>query len=102
MPAKPMILVAATTGLLRAIGTAGANPDQILSMFGLERSVFTDPDGFISVSIFARILEQVARAGGDDCFGLHFGEQYNPKNIGPLAYVVLNSPTIALGLETAG
>ena len=31
---------------------------------------------------------------GDDCFGLHFGERFNPKNIGPLAYAVLNSPTV--------
>jgi AraC-like DNA-binding protein len=35
----------------------------------------------------------------DACFGLHFGERYNPKNIGSLVYVVLNSPTIAAGIE---
>jgi AraC-like DNA-binding protein len=35
----------------------------------------------------------------DACFGLHFGEHYNPKNIGSLVYVVLNSPTIAAGIE---
>ena len=27
-------------------------------------------------------------ATGDDCFGLHFGEHYQPKNMGPLIYVV--------------
>src|SRR5262249_43605245 len=32
----------------------------------------------------------------DPCFGLHFGERFNLKNIGPLTYVVLNSPTIAV------
>ena len=44
--------------------------------------------------VFARILEEAARATGDDYFGLHFGERFNPKNIGPLAYAVLNSPTV--------
>ena len=44
--------------------------------------------------MFARILEEAARATGDDCFGLHFGERFNPKNIGPLAYTALNSPTV--------
>jgi AraC-like DNA-binding protein len=68
----------------------------------LERSVFSDPEGFIAASVFARLLEEAARATGDDCFGLHFGEHYNPKNIGPLVYVVLNSPTIMAALENAG
>jgi Arabinose-binding domain of AraC transcription regulator, N-term len=46
-------------------------------------------------------LEEAASLTGDPCFGLHFGERYNPKNIGPLAYVVLNSPTIAAAIENA-
>jgi AraC-like DNA-binding protein len=40
------------------------------------------------------MLEEAARVTGDHCFGLHFGERFNPKNIGPLTYVVLNSPTV--------
>jgi AraC-like DNA-binding protein len=98
---RPRISVAATTGLLEAISAAGANPDQILHMFGLERSAFTNSEGFIASSMFARILEEAARATADECFGLHFGEHYNPKNIGPLAYVVLNSPTLAAAIENA-
>ena len=98
MRAKPMISIAATTGLLEAIATAGGNPDQILSAFGLDRSVFSKPEGFIPCSIFAGILKEAARATADDCFGLHFGERFNPKNIGPLVYVALNSPTIAAGI----
>jgi AraC-like DNA-binding protein len=98
---KPMISLAATSGLLQAITAAGGNPDQILRAVGLERSVFSNPEGFIASSQFARILTEAARATGDDCFGLHFGEQYNPKTIGPLVYVVLNSPTIVSGFENA-
>jgi hypothetical protein len=48
---------------------------------------------------FARVLEEAARITGDECFGLHFGQHYHPKNIGPLAYVVLNSPTMGVGFE---
>lgn len=102
MRLKPKISVAVTTGLSEAIAAAGGNPDQILSALGIERSVFTNPEGFIATSIFARTLEEASRATADDCFGLHFGERYNPKNIGPLTYVVLNAPTIVVGLEDAG
>jgi AraC-like DNA-binding protein len=93
---KPMISVAAMTGLLEAIRDAGADPDQVLRTFELEPSVLANVDGFIPCSVFARILEEAARATGDECFGLHFGERFNPKNIGSLVYAVLNSPTVAV------
>jgi AraC-like DNA-binding protein len=91
-----MISVAAADGLLEAIRTAGADPDQILRTLNFDGSVLSDAERFIPCSVFARILEEAARITRDHCFGLHFGERFNPKNIGPLAYVVLNSPTIAV------
>lgn len=48
------------------------------------------------------LLEAAARITGDSYFGLHFGERTNPKNVGPLIYVTLNSPNIATSLENAG
>ena len=96
---RPMISVAAMTGLLEAITAAGKDPDQILRALGLDRSVLRNPEGFVASSIFTRLLEEASRQTGDDCFGLHFGERFNPKNIGSLAYVVINSPTILAGIE---
>jgi len=93
--------MSAAAGLLEAIEAAGANPDDVLGTIAVDRAVFSNPDNFIKVSTFARILEEAARLGSDPCFGLHFAESYNPKNIGPLVYVVLNSPTIAAGIENA-
>jgi AraC-like DNA-binding protein len=97
-----MISVTATTGLLDTIAGAGANPDQILGMLGLERSDFANHDGFIASSAYTRILEEAARATGDECFGLHFGEHFDPRDIGALVYVILNSPTIAAAIENTG
>ena len=96
-----MMSVTAATGLLDAIKAAGANPDQILSLLGLDRAALSRADGSIACSTFARLLEEAARATSDPYFGLHFGERFNPKNNGPLVYVVLNAPTIAAGFETA-
>jgi AraC-like DNA-binding protein len=97
--ARPMISVSAATGLLEAIAARGEDPDQILCKFEIDRSAFSEPEGFIPSSIFAGVLEAAAQATADDCFGLHLGENYNPRNIGPLVYVVLNSPTIRAGIE---
>ena len=96
---KPMISVAATTGVLEAITAAGGNAEQILARVGLNASLLANLDEFISCEAFARLLEEAARDTGDDCFGLHFGEQFNPKNIGPLTYAVLNAPTVGVADE---
>jgi AraC-like DNA-binding protein len=96
---KPMISVAAATGLCEAMAAAGGKPDEVLAAVGLDASLLADPDGFIPCATFARLLEEAARATGDDCFGLHFGEKFNPKNIGPLTYAVLNAPTVRVANE---
>lgn len=95
----PMISLRAASGLLDAVRAAGADSDQLLEAFKLDPSVFSNADGVISCSLFARLLEEAARVTGDCCFGLHFGERFNVKNIGPLTYAVLNSPTVGAGDE---
>ena len=97
----PMISLAAATGIIEAIVARNGNPDQILQTVGLNRSIISDEERFIPASTFARLLEECARATKDDSFGLHFAERYNPENIGALAYVVLNSPTMATAVENA-
>jgi AraC-like DNA-binding protein len=98
---RAMISVAAMTGLLECITAAGKDPDPILRAVGLDRSVLGNPERFVASSVFTQLLEEASRQTGDDCFGLHFGDRFNPKNIGPLAYVVINSPTILAGIENA-
>jgi len=102
MRARPMIAATVTTGLLGAIRSAGADPEQFLRNVGLDNSLVSNADGFLPCALYARALEEAASLTSDSCFGLHFGERANPKKIGPLAYAVLNSPTIAAAFETAG
>lgn len=97
----PMISLNAATGLIEAINTARGDADQILHAVGLDRSTVSDPHGFLPCADFARLLQEASRRTGDDCFGLHFGEQFQPKNIGPLIYVLLNSPTMAVAFDNA-
>src|SRR5512138_2393834 len=94
-----MISSAAAAGFAEAIEAAGRDPDDVLRPVGLDRSAVTDRHGFIPSAAFTLALEEAARVTGDDCFGLHFGEHYHPKDIGALTYVVLNSPSIAVAFE---
>lgn len=102
MRARPMIAATVATGLLGAIRSAGADPEVVLRNVGLDNSLVSNAEGFLPCAVYARALEEAARLTSDSCFGLHFGERSNPKKIGPLAYAVLNSPTIAAAFETAG
>jgi hypothetical protein len=94
-----MISLAAATGLGDAIEAAGGDPGQILRSLGFERDLLGDRHRFIPSADFARILESAARETGDECFGLHFGERFHPKALGPLVYVVVNSPSFAVAFE---
>jgi AraC-like DNA-binding protein len=102
MRARPMISATVTTGLMDVVASAGGDPVELLRRLKLDDSVFSQAEGFIACSDFARLLEEAALITSDDAFGLHFGARGNPKNIGPLAYAVLNAPTIAAAIEIAG
>lgn len=95
----PKISLTAAVGLIEAIAAKGADPDAVLRTVGTTRTVLTDPNGFIPSADFAHLLEEAARATGDEYFGLHFGEHFQPRNIGPLIYVILNSPTMAVAFD---
>jgi AraC-like DNA-binding protein len=95
----PSVSLRAATGLVEAMAAAGCDPEQILGPLGLTAEKLGDPEGFVASADFARILDAAARASGDDCFGLHFGERVHPRDFGPLAYVVLNSPTFGAGFD---
>ena len=99
MCTAPTISLSAATGLIDAIAAKGGDPDQVLRSLGLRRRDVSDPHGVIVCATFARLLEAAAEATGDACFGLHFGERYNPKNVGPLTYLALNSPTFGTAFE---
>ena len=101
-PKRPMISATAAAGLLDLLDAAGVNRDAVLRPAGLRRAALTDRDGFIPCAAFASLLEECARATKDECFGLHFGERFNPKDVGPLAYVLINSPTMEAGFQNAG
>jgi Arabinose-binding domain of AraC transcription regulator, N-term len=99
MHARPMISASVTTGLIESIRAAGVRAEELLRKMGLDTSLLLQPEGFLPCSVVAQALEEAARASSDDCFGLHFGERFNPKNIGPLVYAVVNAPTTGAAFE---
>src|SRR5688572_26424502 len=101
-PRRPMISMTAATGLVDAIEAAGGDCEQVLRPVGLDRVRLANPQGFMPCAQFAWILDEAARVTGDDCFGLHFGARFHPKDAGAVTYVVVHSPTIGAAIANAG
>ncbi|MGH8666288.1 MAG: AraC family transcriptional regulator [Burkholderiales bacterium] len=99
MSATDMVSVTVATGILDAIAEAGGRAERVLRNAGVERSTLLRRDGLMRSSAFSRLLEESARSTGDSCFGLHFGVRFDPKDIGILAYVIVNSPTVAAAMR---
>jgi AraC-like DNA-binding protein len=76
----------------------GANPDHLLHTIGVRRSVLENADAFIATSSFTALLEEASRATHDPCFGLHFGERLDPRDVGALAYLIFNSPDVGTAI----
>jgi len=101
MRSPPKISASVTIGLIQAMKDAGIDPKKVFESLDLDPAVFSRAEGFIPCSSFARVLETAAELTSDRAFALRFGAGSNPKNIGALAYAVLNSPTIAAAFEIA-
>jgi len=70
----------------------------LLRRAGLSRKAFTIPSHRISAAAQAKFLELAAEAAGDSAFGLHLGQEANPRAAGLLYYAASSAKTIGEGL----
>lgn len=94
MRSRPKISASVTIGLIQTMKDAGIDQKSFRE-FGFDPAVFSRTEGFIPCCSFARVLQRAAELTGDCAFGLRFGANSNPKNLGALAYAVLNSATLS-------
>ncbi|MEO8699383.1 MAG: AraC family transcriptional regulator [Kofleriaceae bacterium] len=83
-------------GLVRGFGDFlagyGVDPAPILAHANLAAAA--DPEAHVSLRLVVEMLALAARTTGDDAIGIAFAEQVPWSDVGVLAYVMLNSPTI--------
>ena len=72
-------------------------PD-LLEEAGVSSAVLTDPDTEVVLEDHCRLMELAAKKTEDDAIGLKIGSSAEAGNIGPLGYVIFNSPTIRSAL----
>ncbi len=93
------VLASAATGIVGHIVKNGGDPASIFSTTSIQFEDLGDPINEISLHQFCHLFTEAAKQTANGNFGLHFGAQFKPKNLGAIGYVALSSPTLAAALR---
>jgi AraC-like DNA-binding protein len=80
-------------------GSVGLDPYKMLERVGLPRSCLRNPDLRISADAVAELLEASASAAQVDDFALRLAQRRGLSNLGPLALIVREQPTVRKAIE---
>jgi AraC-like DNA-binding protein len=93
------ILAAAASGLGDFIRSKGGDPERILSASGIDPEALSRPTASLGLVNYCKVMEEAARSADFGNFGLHYGKQFRPQNLGLIGYIGLNSPTLEAALR---
>jgi AraC-like DNA-binding protein len=96
-------LVRATVAQLVAgfLERAGAPVERLLEGARLSARAIEDPEGLVPFVAVTRFVEDAARRQGIDDLGLRIGASSTLRQLGTFGRLILQSPTLHDGLETA-
>jgi AraC-like DNA-binding protein len=94
-----LVRSASLTNYVEVARSVGLDPDRMLAQFGLFRHSLSNPDLKIPEDAVRRLLEASATAAGIEDFGLRMAERRALSNLGALALLVRDQPTVRKALE---
>lgn len=97
--AAPVVLASAATGIVEHIERRGGDIDSIFGNTGVSPAMAGSPTLPIKLACFCRLFEEAARQTGDENFGLWFGNQFRPHDLGLWGYLAVSSPTLGTALR---
>ncbi len=95
----PGVLAPAATGAARLIERYGGDVDRIFGRVGIPPEIIDNPIQSLSLGAFCGLFEEAARVTQHDNFGLWFGHQFKPRDLGMWGYMAVCSPTVGSALE---
>jgi AraC-like DNA-binding protein len=95
----PVILAAAATGLVGFIERCGGDVDSIFGRAGIAPELAGSPTLKLRLSAYCTLFEEASRRTQNDNFGLWFGNQFQPRDLGLWGYAAVSSPTLGSALE---
>ena len=96
---SPAVLAAAATGIVPFIEKMGGDVERTFGHAGIAPEMAGEPTLKLGLSSFCRLFEEASRLSGNDNFGLWFGNQFSPRDLGLWGYAAISSPTVGTALE---
>ncbi|MFY7778873.1 MAG: AraC family transcriptional regulator [Elstera sp.] len=93
------VLAAAASGVIDFIDNQGGNAETVLHRAGIDVSWLTDPTLPLDLAAYVQMMEESAAQTGNGNFGLWYGQQFQPQNLGLIGGVTLAAPTLLSALE---
>lgn len=100
----PIVLAAAATGLVDFIEAQGGDVDSIFGNSGIAPDMAGAPTLKVKLASYCRLFEEASRqirpgrfSGGN--FGLWFGQQFQPRDLGMWGYAAISAPTLGAALS---
>ena len=95
-----LVRSAALTHFTDLAAACGLDAAALVTGVGLPPRCLVDPDLKVPAHLVGRLLETAAARGREPVFGLRLAESRRLSNLGPLALLVRDEPTLRLALET--
>lgn len=95
----PAVLASAATGIVGFIERFGGDIDRIFGNVGLAPEMAGLPTLKLRLSAFCSLFEEASRLTQQDNFGLWFGNQFDPRDLGLWGYAAISAPTLGSALE---
>ena len=95
----PHVLAPAATGVDKFIGRHGGDIDRVFGEAGVDPHCIGNPTVGMSLNSFCGLFECASRNTQNDNFGLWFGNQFRPQDLGLWGYAAISSPTLGNALD---
>lgn len=95
----PHVLAPAATGVDQFIGQHGGDVDRIFGEAGLDLDSIGNPTVGVSLKSFCGLFESASQQTQNDNFGLWFGNQFKPNDLGLWGYAAISAPTLGNALD---
>src|SRR6516162_2916281 len=96
---RPTVRSASLVDYPEIAQSVGLDPYKMLERVGLSRSSLRSPDLRISADAVAELLQASASAARVDDFALRLAQRRGLSNLGPLALIVREQPTVRKAIE---
>ena len=95
----PRVLASAADGVIEQILGCGGDVEKIFEHANIRVNDLDSPFNELDLRGFCTLFEESAKQTQNDRFGLQFGANFKPRQLGAIGYLAISCPTLAAALR---